>query len=93
MDTPSISPAELTQYDPVITWMTYDLNERTIQEKKITKIIVDQWTVSLAVSLVPQVDHLGNQIDFETLEEWIQAIKEILPEKIKSRLPIPGTRQ
>lgn len=95
METPSISVAELAQFESVITWMTYDLNERTIQEKKITKIIVDNWTRSLAQTLVPQVDHHGTPRDFGSLEEWVLAIKEIFPVRLQSELKDlkSGTRQ
>ncbi|MBP9700665.1 hypothetical protein KBD71_05290 [Candidatus Woesebacteria bacterium] len=95
LDTPGISSEELTQYDPVITWVTKHLNEKTMRGKKVHRSVVEQWSFSLANSLVPQLDHQGNARDFGSLEEWILEIKEIFPEKLKSGLPSPktGTRQ
>ncbi len=94
IDTPAITATELVQFNEYITWVTR-LNEKTMREKRIAVAVVNQWTISLSKSQVPQVDQNGTEHDYRSLEEWVRAISGIFTEQLKtslSKLP-PNIRQ
>ena len=92
LDTPAISPEEVTRFDAFLTWVT-QLDQKTIREKKIPSYVVDEWTLSLSKSLVPQIDHQAVHRDFRSLEEWITSIADIFPKRLQELVRNTSLRQ